>query len=159
MRPRSRSAARPHPSSREQRWQFTDFGDTLMISIPPGTATIEMTGPLAAAVDLYLHANRLDGPTALIGDDNPSRLYLVTGLDRTRLAACYLETTGARIHTGTHSIHIPPAGPRRWCIREGTRDWVPPIVALAAAARCASSQALTRETHAPARLTREVSHV
>ncbi|WP_063016315.1 hypothetical protein [Nocardia nova] len=130
-----------------------------MISIPPGTATIEMTGPLAAAVDLYLHANRLDGPTALIGDDNPSRLYLVTGLDRTRLAACYLETTGARIHTGTHSIHIPPAGPRRWCIREGTRDWVPPIVALAAAARCASSQALTRETHAPARLTREVSHV
>lgn len=159
MRPRSRSAARPHLSPREQRWQFTDFGDTLLISIPPGTATIEMTAPLAAAVDLYLHANHLDGPTALIGAGNPSRLYLVTGLDRTRLAARYLETTGARIHTGTHSIHIPLAGPRRWRIREGTRDWIPPVVALAAAARSANSHALTRETHTPAHLAREVSHV
>ncbi|MGV9668860.1 hypothetical protein [Nocardia niigatensis] len=101
----------------------TDFGDTLMSSIPPGTATIEMAGPLAAAVDLFLQSNRLDGPTALVGGDNASRLHLVAGLDRTRLAARSLETAGVRIHTGAHSIDIPPAGPQRWWLLEGVPDW------------------------------------
>ncbi|MGA4786967.1 hypothetical protein [Nocardia sp. AB354] len=118
-----------------------------------------MTGPLAAAVEVFLHANRLDGPAIVIGGHDTSRLYLVTGLDRTRLAARYLETAGARIRTGTHSIDIPPAGPRRWQIGDGTRDWIPPIVAFAAAARAAHSFTVTRENHAPAHLTREVSHV
>ncbi|MEU2258529.1 hypothetical protein ABZ540_35790 [Nocardia xishanensis] len=113
-----------------------------------------MTGPLAAAVDAFLQANRLDGPTVVIGGSGTSRLYLVTGLDRTRLAAGYLETAGARIGTGTRSIDIPPAGPQRWWIRDGTRDWIPPIVALAAAVRAAHSFT------SPAKIrTRPVSHV
>ncbi|MGV9613276.1 hypothetical protein [Nocardia xishanensis] len=113
-----------------------------------------MTGPLAAAVDAFLQANRLDGSTVVIGGSGTRRLYLVTGLDRTRLAADYLETAGARIRTGTHGIDIPPAGPRRWRIRDGTRDWIPPIVALAAAVRAAHAFTLTRENQDAARQSR-----
>ncbi|MFI2589854.1 hypothetical protein ACH498_25125 [Rhodococcus erythropolis] len=147
--------AHPDTGPREQTWQFTDFGETLIISTPPGTATIEMSGPLAAAVEVFLHANRLDGPTVVFGDSDPRRLYLVTGINRTHLAARYLETAGAHIRAGTHSINLP--GPRRWWIRKGTRDWTPPIVALAAAARAAEACNLLHDNQA-AHITREVSH-
>ncbi|MEV0466593.1 hypothetical protein AB0I30_23450 [Nocardia tengchongensis] len=94
-------------------------------------AGVEFRGEVATAVARYLEMNRLSGPQLVVPGAGNRIIHLTVGADRAPSAVAYLHGYAANIHYDLLACG-PDGG---WVARPGIRDWIPPIVLLAAATR------------------------
>ncbi|MRH90169.1 hypothetical protein GFY24_22460 [Nocardia sp. SYP-A9097] len=94
-------------------------------------AGVEFRGKVATAVARYLEMNRLSGPQLVVPGAGNLIIHLAVGANRAPSAVAYLQGYAANIHYDLLAFG-PDDG---WVARPGIRDWIPPIVLLAAATR------------------------
>ncbi|MFE3098708.1 hypothetical protein [Nocardia tengchongensis] len=106
-------------------------------------AGVEFRGEVATAVARYLEMNRLSGPQLVVPGAGDRIIHLTVGANRAPSAVAYLQGYAADIH-----YDLPAFGPDDgWVARPGIRDWIPPIVLLAAAARAAHRTLQSQQQH------------
>ena len=124
-------------------WTVAETTNGICLITDEDVSGVEVTGELAAAVRRYLRANSLTGPVIEIPGAERREIHLVTGLRKATLAIEALRKAGAIIHTDGAGIPLPPtqlsAGDACWGVAPGEARWIPPVVALGAAVRAATT--------------------
>jgi hypothetical protein len=125
-------------------WTVTGTANGISLIADDTVCGIEVSGKLAEGVRHYLRANNLTGPIIDIPGAERREIHLVTAPGRARMALDSLIGLGAIVHADGAGIPLPPTklytGSARWAICPSEARWVPPVVALAAAARAVTSR-------------------
>lgn len=123
----------------ERGWTVTETANGISLITDDTVSGIEVTGKLAAGVRRYMRANNLTGPIIDIPGAERREIHLVTGLKQAKLALAALQQMGAVLHTNGAGIPLPPTklytGSARWDVAPAEARRIPPVVAIAAAAR------------------------
>jgi hypothetical protein len=127
----------------QRGWTVAETANGICLITDEDVSAVEVTGELAASVRRYLRANSLTGPIIEIPGAERREIHLVTGVARAGLAVAALRKAGAIVHTDGAGIPLPPtqlsAGDACWGVTPGEARWIPPVVALGAAVRAAST--------------------
>lgn len=128
---------------RERGWTVTETANGRCLITDERVAAVELTGELAGDVSRFMHANNLLGPVVELPGARRRELHLVVGTAKAARAIAALREAGAVVHTDGASIPLPPTrlanGTACWKIAPDQARWVPPVVAIAAAARAAAT--------------------
>ena len=128
----------------ERGWTVTETANGISLIADNAVCGIEVSGKLAEGVRRYLRANNLTGPIIDIPGSERREIHLVTAPGRARLALDALVKLGAILHVDGAGIPLPPTklytGSARWAVAPSEARWVPPVVALAAAARAVTAR-------------------
>ncbi|WP_194836477.1 hypothetical protein [Nocardia sp. XZ_19_369] len=129
---------------RRHGWTVAETANGLSLITDDQIAAVELTGAMAAAVRRFLRANNLSGPVIEIPGTQRREIHLVRGATKAAMAIEALRHAGATVHTDGTSIPLPPTrlahGTASWSISPTEARWIPPIVAIAAAVRAATTR-------------------
>ncbi|MBU3060238.1 hypothetical protein KO481_01685 [Nocardia sp. NEAU-G5] len=127
----------------QRGWTVAETANGICLITDENVSAVEVTGELATSVRRYLRANSLTGPVIEIPGAERREIHLVTGVAKAGLAVEALRKAGAIVHTDGAGIPLPPtqlsAGDACWGVAPGEARWIPPVVALGAAVRAAST--------------------
>ncbi|AFU00939.1 hypothetical protein AW168_03485 [Nocardia brasiliensis] len=127
----------------DRGWTVTETANGVCLITDEQVAAVELTGALAGEVSRFLHANNLLGPVVELPGAQRREFHLVVGAAKAALAIAALRDAGAIVHTDGASIPLPPTrlanGAACWKIAPDEARWVPPVVAIAAAARASAA--------------------
>ncbi|MFQ6331870.1 MULTISPECIES: hypothetical protein [unclassified Nocardia] len=145
--PTSVSAAEMTAAAQEyiQRgWTIAETTNGICLITDADLSGIEVSGELAAEVRRFLRANNLSGPVIEIPGAERREIHLVTGVRKAAMALEALREAGATVYTDGDGIPLPPtqlmAGSACWSIAPNEARWIPPVVAISAAVRSATSR-------------------
>ncbi|RJO77110.1 hypothetical protein D5S18_13160 [Nocardia panacis] len=134
----------------ERGWTVAETANGLCLITDAEISGIEVRGELAADVRRFLEANDLAGPVIVIPGVERREIHLVTAVAKAEMAIEGLKAAGAVVYTDGAGIPLPPtqlsAGSASWSIAPAEARWVPPVVALGAAVRSASTRRRARLT-------------
>lgn len=124
-------------------WTVAETANGICLITDEVVSGIEVSGELAADVRRFLRANNLSGPVIEIPGAERREIHLVTGVRKAEMALEALRRAGATVYTDGAGIPLPPtqlsAGSACWGVAPSEARWVPPVVAVAAAVRAATS--------------------
>ncbi|WP_229683968.1 hypothetical protein [Nocardia camponoti] len=133
-----------------QGWTVAETTNGLCLITDENISAIEVTGTVAAEVRRFLRANNLSGPVIEIPGAERREIHLVTGVRKAAMAIEAMRSAGILVHTDGASIPLPPtqlaAGSASWGVSPTEARWIPPVVALGAAVRAATSRKRARLT-------------
>jgi len=125
-------------------WTVAETANGLALIADETVCGIELSGRLAEGVRRYLRANDLTGPIIDIAGAERREIHLVTGL-KASAALAALRAMGATLHLDGAEILLPSTAPYigsvRWAVAPAVARWIPPVVAISAAARAAAARA------------------
>jgi hypothetical protein len=128
----------------ELGWTVTETANGISLIADDTVCGIEVSGKLAEGVRRYLRANSLTGPIIDIPGPDRREIHLVTAPGKAGMALASLARLGAIVHVDGAGIPLPPTklytGSARWAVSPAEARWVPPVVALAAAARAVTAR-------------------
>ncbi|MFI9413584.1 hypothetical protein [Nocardia gamkensis] len=134
----------------QRGWTVAETANGLSLITDDDLSGIEVTGELAGEVRRFLRANNLSGAVIEIPGPERREIHLVTGVRKAEMALQALREAGATVYTDGAGIPLPPtqlsAGSACWGVAPAEARWVPPVVALAAAVRAATSARRTKLT-------------
>lgn len=126
-------------------WTVTETANGISLITNEAVSGIEVSGKLAEGIRRYLRANNLTGPIIDISGTERREIHLVTGLAKAELAMTALVEMGATLHINGAGIPLPPtklySGSARWAVAPSEARWMPPVVAISAAARAVLARA------------------
>ncbi|MBY8856095.1 hypothetical protein K7711_06375 [Nocardia sp. CA2R105] len=127
----------------QRGWTVAETANGICLITDEDVSGIEVTGELAAAVRRFLRANDLTGPVIEIPGAERREIHLVTGVAKAAMAVEALRRAGAIVHTDGAGIPLPPTqlstGDACWGVAPSEARWIPPVVALGAAVRSATT--------------------
>ncbi len=127
----------------QRGWTVAETANGICLITDTKVSGIEVAGELAADVRRFLRANNLSGPVIEIPGAERREIHLVTGLAKATRALDALRAAGAVVHTDGAGIPLPPtqlsAGEACWGVAPNEARWLPPVVAIAAAVRSATT--------------------
>jgi hypothetical protein len=125
-------------------WTVTETANGVSLITDEAVCGIEVTGKLAEGIRRYLRANDMTGPIIDIPGAERREIHLVTGVRKAEMALRALKEMGAILHLDGAGIPLPPtklyAGAAQWAVSPAEARWVPPVVAIAAAARAVTAR-------------------
>lgn len=134
----------------QRGWTIAETANGISLITDADLSGIEVSGELAGDVRRFLRANSLSGPVIEIPGAERREIHLVTGLRKAAMALEALREAGATIHTDGAGIPLPPtqlmAGSACWGIAPNEARWIPPVVAISAAVRSATSRKRAQRT-------------
>ncbi|MEU7763823.1 hypothetical protein AB0B25_01665 [Nocardia sp. NPDC049190] len=127
----------------QRGWTVAETANGLSLITDADVSGIEVTGELAGEVRRFLRANNLSGPVIEIPGAERREIHLVTGVQKAAMALAALREAGATVYTDGAGIPLPPtqlsAGSACWGVSPAEARWVPPVVAISAAVRAATT--------------------
>jgi len=128
----------------QRGWTVAETANGLCLITDDEISAIEISGELAGEVRRFMRANNLSGPVIEVPGTERREIHLVTGLRKAAMALDALREAGAIVYTDGAGVPLPPsklsAGSTSWGVAPHEARWVPPVVAVAAAVRSASSR-------------------
>ncbi|WP_067858196.1 hypothetical protein [Nocardia shimofusensis] len=134
----------------QRGWTVAETANGLCLITDDEVSAIEISGELAGEVRRFMRANNLSGPVIEVPGSERREIHLVTGMRKAAMALDALREAGAIVYTDGAGVPLPPsklsAGCAHWGVAPHEARWVPPVVAVAAAVRSASSRRRTQLT-------------
>lgn len=135
----------------QRGWTVAETANGLCLITDADLSAIEVTGTLAGEVRRFLRANNLTGPIIEIPGEERREIHLVTGVRKAAMALEALRAAGAKVYTDGDGVTLPPtqlsaAGSATWSVAPGEARWIPPVVAISAAVRAATTQRRAQHT-------------
>ncbi|MFC4376674.1 hypothetical protein ACFO5K_21490 [Nocardia halotolerans] len=125
-------------------WTVAETANGLCLVTDAEVSAIEITGEMAGEVRRFLRANNLSGPVIEIPGQERREIHLVTGVNKAAMAIEAMREVGVIVHTDGASVPLPPtqlaAGSAAWGVAPAEARWLPPVVALGAAVRAATTR-------------------
>ncbi len=127
----------------QRGWMVATTANGISLVTDENVCGIEIPAELAEGVRHFMRANQLLGPVVELPGAVRREIHLVTGMAKAAMALDALRALGATVHANGAGIPLPPtqlvAGSARWAVSPEESRWVPPVVAISAAARAITS--------------------